>query len=257
MAIPAIKIEGLFKSFGALRVLDDLSLSVAAGEYVAIIGPNGAGKSTLLNVIGGELPATAGAVYIFGQKITAMPIYRRAHLGLARSFQTTRLFRNLTVLDNISLAFQGRKSSRYQMLRPFSGYSDVRAKAQELLESIDLWQKKNEPMKALSYGEQRRLEFAVSLASEPKVLLLDEPSAGLAIGEVPDFINTIKNLAGGTTLIFCAHDMDVVFGLARRVVVLYSGKFVADGTCEEIQHSPLVKEIYLGTQDGTSNIGTE
>ena len=147
-----------------------------------------------------------------------MPAHRRAHTGLARSFQITRLFYNLTVLDNIMLALQGAKPSRYQMFRPANAYSDILVKAQELLKSVDLWQKRDELMQAISYGEQRKMEIILSLASEPKVLLLDEPSAGLAIAEIPDFINMIKTLARDTTLIFAAHDMDVVFGLAHRVL---------------------------------------
>lgn len=246
----ALKIEGLSKRFGALEVLKGVSLTVEAGEYVAIIGPNGAGKTTLLNVITGELPATAGRVYIFGQDITTMPTHRRAHTGLARSFQITRVFPNLTVLQNISLALQGIKPSRYQMFRSTTAYGDVIAKAQRLLELIDLWAKREELMQTISYGEQRKMEIALSLASEPRVLLLDEPSAGLAIAEIPDFINTIKTVTKDTTLVFAAHDMDVVFGLADRVVVLYYGQFIAEGTPKEIQANPAVREIYLGGEEG-------
>lgn len=250
----AIKIEGLSKNFGALGILKDLSLTVEAGEYVAIVGPNGAGKTTLLNVLSGALPATAGRIYLFGQDISHMPAHRRAHIGLARSFQITRVFRNLTVLQNASLALHGMRQSRYRMLRSATGYPDIMARARELLEVIDLWSKRDEPTKALSYGEQRKLEFILSLASEPKVLLLDEPSAGLAVAEIPGFINTIKDLAKGTTLIFVAHDMDVVFGLANRILVLYFGQFIADGTPEEIRVNPRVREIYLGIEEDRTNV---
>jgi branched-chain amino acid transport system ATP-binding protein len=249
----AIKIEGLSKNFGALEVLRDLHLTVEAGEYVAVIGPNGAGKTTLLNVLSGVLPVAAGRIYMFGQDITSMPAHCRAHIGLARSFQIARLFGNLTVLQNISLALQGMRPSRYQMFRSAIGYGDVMAKAHNLLELIDLWVKRNEPMKALSYGEQRKMEFVLSLASEPRVLLLDEPSAGLGVAEIPNFVNTIKDLAKGTTLIFVAHDMDVVFDLARRILVLYIGQFIADGTPEEIRANPKVNEIYLGIEEDRTN----
>jgi branched-chain amino acid transport system ATP-binding protein len=244
----AIKLEGISKTFGALMVLQDLSLTVQAGEHVAIIGPNGAGKTTLINVIGGELQATAGRIYLLGQEVTNMPIYRRAHIGLSRSFQTTRVFNSLTLIDNMTLAVQGVKSSRYQMFRSATGYNDVITTARKLLESTNLWQKKDELVKDISYGEQRSMEIILSLASEPKVLLLDEPSAGLGIAESLDFVDMIRALAKDVTVIFTEHDMDVVFGLADRVIVLYYGAFIADGSPEEIQANLKVQEIYLGAK---------
>ena len=168
---------------------------------------------------------------------------------MARSFQINRLFYDLAVLDNVLLALQGTRPSRYQMFRPAPSYDELMAKAQSLLERIDLWGKRNELVQNIAYGEQRRMEIILSLAAEPKVLLLDEPSAGLAIGEIPDYINMIKALTKGTTLIFAAHDMDVVFGLAERVLVLYFGQFIADGKPEEIKTDPKVKEIYLGVEE--------
>ena len=251
----AIKIDRLSKNFGALKVLRNVSLTINAGEYVAIIGPNGAGKTTLLNIITGIIPASSGRIYVFGQDISNMSIHRRAHIGLARSFQITRVFYNLSLLQNVSLALHGMRPSRYHIHRLSISYHDVMAKAQELLELIGLWEKKNEPMKALSYGERRKTEFILSLASEPKILLLDEPSSGLAVADVPDFINTIKDLARGTTLILVAHHMDVVFGLAQRVVVLYFGECIADGTCEEIRGNPRVKEVYLSAEGDLTNAG--
>ena len=181
-----------------------------------------------------------------------MPKHRRTHVGLARSFQLSRVFLNLTVLQNMLIAVQGTRQTRYRMFRPAAAYSGIIAKAQELLELVDLWGKRAELTSNISYGEQRKLEIALSLASEPRVLLLDEPTAGLAVGEIPDFINMIKTLTKDITLLFPAHDMDVVFGLASRVVVLYYGQFIADGRPEEIQHNPLVREIYLGIDGGES-----
>jgi branched-chain amino acid transport system ATP-binding protein len=245
----AIRIKGLSKNFGGLQVLRDLNLTLEAGEYVAIIGPNGAGKTTLLNILSGISLPTAGHIYMFGQDITKMPVHSRAQIGLARSFQISRVFYNLTVLQNISLALQGMEPSRYGMFRPFTGYSHVMSKAREFLESIDLWPKRQELMKSLSYGEQRKIEFVLSLVSKPRVLLLDEPSAGLAVADVGNLVNTIKELARGTTLIFVAHDMDVVFDLAKRILVLYYGQFTADGTPEEIRADPRVGEIYLGIEE--------
>ncbi len=251
----AIRIEGLSKNFSGLQVLKGLSLTVEAGEYVALIGPNGAGKTTLMNVLTGEFPADAGHVYLFGKEILRMPTYRRLKLGLARSFQITRLFKSLTVFVNVSLALQGNQPSRYNMFRSASAFNTINRKAKDLLESIGLWEKRSELLEKLPYGEQRKMEFALSLASEPKVLLMDEPTAGLDIAEIPDFINTIKNLTKGTTLLFAAHDMDVVFDLAKRIVVLYFGKFIADGTPEEIQANQLVQEIYLGNEGNTCDAG--
>jgi branched-chain amino acid transport system ATP-binding protein len=246
----ALKIEGLSKNFGALEVLRDVSLTVKTGECVAIIGPNGAGKTTLLNVVSGELVPTAGRIYILGQEVTRIPTHRRVHTGLSRSFQLTRVFPNLTILQNILLALHGIRPSCYQMFRPTIAYNNLVAKAQKLLELINLWGKRNELACAISYGEQRKMEIALSLASEPKLLLLDEPSAGLDIGEIPDFVKTMKTLVKDITLVFSAHDMEVVFGLANRVVVLYYGKFIADGTPKEIKANPTVREIYLGVEEG-------
>lgn len=246
MAMEALRIEGLSKNFGALQVLKDLSLTIEAGEYVAVIGPNGAGKTTLMNVISGGFSATAGRVYLYGQEITNMPAHRRTHVGLARSFQLNRLFSDLTVLDNIVLALQGTRFSRYEMFRAATAYEEIFTEAHQLLESVYLWEKRSSRVQAISYGEQRKMEILLALASKPKVLLMDEPTAGLDIGEISDFVNTIRALAKGTTLLFAAHDIDLVFGLAQRVVVLYFGECIAQGTCEEIQANSTVKEIYLG-----------
>jgi len=251
----ALRIDRLSKNFGGLRVLSDLSLNVEAGEYVAIIGPNGAGKTTLLNVITGELPATSGWLHLFGKDITAMPAHQRVQAGLGRSFQITRLFYDLTVIDNISLALQAISPSRYQIFRQAESYSEIFAEAEELLKTIDLWDKRNELAAGISYGEQRKMETILALASKPKLLLMDEPTTGLAPDEIDDFIKMLKALAAGTTLVFAAHDMDVVFDLAHRVIVLYFGQIIAEGTPEQIQGNPKVKEIYLGVEKDAPNAG--
>lgn len=242
----SLRIDRLSKNFGGLRVLNDLSLTVEAGEYVAVIGPNGAGKTTLLNVITGELSANTGRLYLFGKDITAMPTHQRIQAGLGRSFQITRLFYDLTVLDNISLALQASRPSRYQMFHETARYSEVITEAERLLKTIDLWHKRDELAASISYGEQRKMEIILALSSKPKVLLMDEPTVGLASAEIHDFINMIRALATDTTLIFSAHDMNVVFSLAKRVVVLYFGEIVAEGTPEQIQGNQRVREIYLG-----------
>lgn len=251
----ALRVEHLSKNFGGVQALQDVSFSVESGEKLAIIGPNGAGKTTLFNVLNGQLSATAGRVYLFGQEITTMATHRRAHLGQARSFQLTSLFPNLTILDNTLLALQGIKPSRFQMFRPIIAYKHLFVRAEELLGSMALWGKRDEPVQAISYGEQRKMEIALSLASEPKLLLLDEPSTGLTAAESADVINMLRNLGLGITVLVVAHDMDLVFGLAGRIIVLHYGQIIAEGTPEEIQAHPRVKEIYIGIEEGTEDAG--
>ncbi len=241
-----LKIDRLYKNFGGLQVLKDLSLTVKEREYVAIIGPNGAGKTTLFNMISGEIPLTAGNLYFFGENITRMPTHQRIHIGMGRSFQITRFFFNLTVLDNIALGLQGVSPSKYQMFRRATRYDHINSEAERLLKQVDLWDKKDEIAASISYGEQRRLEIILALASKPKLLLMDEPTVGLSVAEIETFISMVKELAAETTVIFSAHDMDVVFTLARRVVVLYFGQIIADGKPEQIQCNEKVREIYLG-----------
>jgi branched-chain amino acid transport system ATP-binding protein len=244
----ALRVEKLSKDFGGVRAVHDLSFHVQEGEHLAIIGPNGAGKTTLFNLLGGQLSPSGGKVYFFGQDITHMATHRRAHLGIARSFQIVSLFMNLTVLGNILLALQGTKAFRYQMVRPVSSYKTLFTKAEELLSSMDLWSKKDEPLHSISYGEQRKLEIAVSLASEPRLLLLDEPSCGLTAIEGADVVSRIRNLSSNITVIVVAHDMDLVFGVAQRIMVLHYGEFIAEGTCEQIRVNDKVKEIYMGME---------
>ena len=245
----ALRVDGLSKNFGGLQVLRNVSFTIETGERLAIIGPNGAGKTTLFNLLNGQDPATAGRVYLFGQEITNMAIHRRAHLGMARSFQVTASFLELTVLDNIVLAVQGLKPSRFQMFRSITTYDGLYVKARELLESIDLWEKRDDLVRNLSGGEQRRLEIAFSIASEPRLLLLDEPSCGLTSAEGTEVMNRIRNLGTDITVVVVAHDMDLVFGLADRIMVLYYGEIIADGTPEEIQADSRVKEIYMGVEE--------
>jgi len=249
----ALKVDGISKDFGGVHAVRDVSFSVEAGEHLAIIGPNGAGKTTLFNLLSGQLSPTVGRVYLFGQEITNMAAHRRAHLGIARSFQLTTLFLNLTVLDNILLALQGTRPSRFQMFRSATAYEHLYTKAQKLLDSMDLWEKKDDPVHAISYGEQRKLEIALSLASEPKLLLLDEPSTGLTTAEGADIISMIRELGADITVIIVAHDMDLVFGVAERIIVLHYGEIIAEGTCDEISHDLRVKEIYMGSEEATGN----
>ncbi|OGO19003.1 MAG: hypothetical protein A2144_12605 [Chloroflexi bacterium RBG_16_50_9] len=244
----ALRVEGVSRHFGGVHAVQNISFQVIAGEHLAIIGPNGAGKTTLFNLLGGQLSPTAGHVYFYGQDITHVPAHQRAHLGIARSFQVTALFPNLTVLENTLLAAQGNQPSRFQMFRSNKAYQDFFIKAQNFLAPMGLWEKKDEPVQAISYGEQRKLEMALSLVSEPKLLLLDEPSTGLTAAESADITSRLRNLARGITVILVAHEMDLVFGVAERIIVLHHGEIITEGTCQQISTNPKVKEIYMGDE---------
>lgn len=245
----ALRVKDLSKDFGGIHAVQGVSFKVEAGERLAIIGPNGAGKTTLFNLLSGQLCPTNGQVYFFGQECTHKSPNHRAHLGIARSFQVTSLFSNLTVKQNILLAFQGVRPSRFQMYRHASSYRDLYNRAQELLGFMGLCPKEDEPVHAISYGEQRKLEIALSLASEPKLLLLDEPSCGLTTAESAEITSMIRNLGKGITVILVAHDMDLVFGVAERILVLHYGQIIAEGTSEQIRVDSRVKEIYMGSEE--------
>jgi branched-chain amino acid transport system ATP-binding protein len=244
----ALRVESLCKNFGGVQAARNVSFSVEGGQHIAIIGPNGAGKTTLFNLLNGQIAPTSGFIYFFGRKINNMAVYERAQLGIGRSFQITSLFLNLTVLKNMLLALQGTQPSRFQMFRPSTAYQNFYTKAQKLLESMDLWGKKDEPVQDISYGEQRKLEIALSLGSEPKLLLLDEPSCGLTSAESADITGHIRDLGKNIAVILVAHDMDLVFSVAERILVLHYGEIIAQGTPEEIRDDPRVKEIYMGAQ---------
>ena len=232
--------------------MNDLSFSVNAGERLAIIGPNGAGKTSLFTLINGQFSATAGQIYFFGENVTNLPTHRRAHLGMARAFQIISLLLKLTVLDNSLLTIHGTKPHRYKMLHPVKKFRDVFEKTEHSLKSLDLWEKRYELVKNLAYGEQRRLEIGLGLAMQPKLLLLDEPSAGLTKEESSDIIKIIKNLGKGITALIVDHDMDVVFEVAERIIVLHYGQIIADGPPESIKNDQMVREIYMGAEDDIS-----
>ena len=238
--------ESVSKNFGGLQVLEEISFSIKAGQKIAIIGPNGAGKTTLFNCIAGQLPASGGSIRFMDRDITRLSPNRRLHLGLSRSFQINSLFPELTLMDNMLLAFHGARYPHFRFFRSMKSRRDLFSRAEELMGSIGLWEMKDSPVSSLSYGDQRLLEVAFGLASEPRLLMLDEPTAGLSTAEAVDFENTIRQLLGDATLFFCAHDMDLVFNLADRILVLNYGKLIAEGRPEEIKANPRVKEIYLG-----------
>ena len=241
-----LRVDNLSKHFGGLSVLTDVAFTVEAGQKVALIGPNGAGKSTLLNVIGGQLPVSSGDVWLDEHRITALPPHKRLHLGLGRSYQVNNMFFSLPILENVLLALYGGERSHFQMFGTLPKRHDLLAEAKKLLGTVGLWEKRFRALGSLSYGDQRLVELLCAFTSKPKIVLLDEPSAGLPTAEAAAFADIIRRLAGETTLLFCAHDMDLVFNLADNIMVLYFGKIIAKGLPQEISADPKVREIYLG-----------
>jgi branched-chain amino acid transport system ATP-binding protein len=248
----SLRVENLSRDFGGIHAARNVSFKIEEGEHLAIIGPNGAGKTTLFNLISGQMPPTSGKIFFYNQDITRLPTHQRTHLGMARSYQTVNLFNDLTVLENISLALQGTKNIRFQMFRSALSFKSIFAKSEEMLESIGLWEKKDTPVHSISYGEQRKLEIALSLASEPKLLLLDEPSCGLTSTESTDITTRIRKLGEKITVMLVAHDMDLVFGVAQRIIVLHYGEIITEGTCDQIRTNNKVKEIYMGVGEETA-----
>jgi branched-chain amino acid transport system ATP-binding protein len=245
--IPALELKGLCKSFGGLQATRDVTLKVMPGDRKAIIGPNGAGKTTLFNVITGIYPATSGNVILFGQDVTKWPSHQRTALGMARTFQITSLFPKLTVLDNVLLAIKGLRPSKFVMWRFLSSYKDVYDKAHQLLEQVGFLDRKDVEVRNLSHGEQRQLEIVLGLASDPKILLLDEPAAGLSSGESTEMTEFLRKLDPRLAILLIEHDMDVVFDVADEISVLHFGEILETGSPERIKKSPRVQEIYLGT----------
>jgi len=243
-----LRVENLGQRYGGLKVLFDLSFSLESGERVALIGPNGAGKTTLLNVLSGFVSPAAGRISLLNHDVTKMPSFRRTALGMARSFQINTLFPGLDLLTNVLLAIQGVQPTRFHWFRPITVYSNNIAMARELLDMVGLWSKRNSRVTELSHGQQRSLEIIMALASRPKLLLLDEPSAGLTAEESDNLTDMIHSWTQDTTVFFCAHDLDLVFSLADRVMVLYYGKIISQGTPEKIQDDSKVREIYLGIE---------
>ena len=234
------------KIFGGLHAVDGVELAVRPGERRALIGPNGAGKTTLFNLISGALPPTSGAIAFFGRDVTRMAQHRRAALGLSRTFQISNLFPTLTVLENCLLAVQALTPARLAMHRPLAGYTVLHEGARASLAAVGLSDRADAIVKNLSHGEHRQLEIALALAGRPRVLLLDEPTAGLSPAESRLMAELLAKLDPAMTVLIIEHDMDIALELAQRVTVLHYGKVIADGTRDAIRVDPLVREIYLG-----------
>jgi len=246
MEAPALVLHGIAKAFGGLQVLDDVTLQVARGERRAIIGPNGAGKTTLFHIMSGMLQPTAGRVELLGSDVTRRPVHRRIALGMARTFQITNLFPNLTVEQNVILALQGLTPSKYALLRPLSGDRRLIERAGGLLSEWQLADRRLSLVKELSYGEQRALEILLAVCQRPKVLLLDEPTAGLSPAETAAAVKIVHGLPRDMAIVLIEHDMDVAFQLCETMTVLHSGRILASGTVDEVRRDPNVKSVYLG-----------
>ena len=247
--LSSLLVENVSKSFGSLQALSDVNIDLGHGERRAIIGPNGAGKTTLFHVICGNIPASFGKVYLFGQDITQVPVHRRSGLGLARTFQVTNLFPNLNVLENVILSLQAHRPMKFSMHRRLSSYQAIYVRAREMMETWQLWETRDALVQNLSYGEQRQVELLLALAGDPKVLLLDEPTAGLSPGETTIVTSLIRGLDKDMSILLIEHDMDVVFGLVDQITVLHQGQVLASGTSSDIQADSRVTDIYLGTGD--------
>ena len=244
--LPALELRNLHKRFGNTEVIRGASLCVAAGERVAIIGPNGAGKSTLFNLISGADQPTQGEILLSGQPIRGLEPYQVHRLGLARSFQITQVFPQLSVLENLRCAVLWHLGYGYSFWRMLASLRDVNARTAELLDLLGLAHKRLVPAMDLAYADQRALELGITLASGAPVLLLDEPTAGMGRSETQHFVRLIEAATRGKTLLMVEHDMDVVFELADKVAVLVYGEFIAFDTPQRVRADPRVQEAYLG-----------
>jgi branched-chain amino acid transport system ATP-binding protein len=243
-----LRTDALSKSFGSLAAVRDVSLEFNAGEIHAIIGPNGAGKTTFLNLLSGELPPSAGSLYFGGAEITRWPPDRRARAGMARSFQHSSVFDDLTTFENTRLAAQTRLPTSFRFFRPASRYGLVNVSASTVLDEIGLAKMGGVPAGEISHGGQRQLEIAMLMAIEPKLMLLDEPTSGMGRSETSELIGTLRTLSKKHTLVLVEHDMDVVFTLASRITVMVNGSVLASGRPEEVRANAEVRTAYLGDE---------
>jgi branched-chain amino acid transport system ATP-binding protein len=249
---PILRLRGIGRRFGGLDAVRDVDLDVAPGERRAILGPNGAGKTTLFNVISGDMPATSGTIEFLGQDIGAIPAPGRTRLGMGRTYQKSRLFLGLSVEDNLYLAVLGSRGGHQRLIRSARD-DEMRERARELARTVGLENQIATLVGSISHGEQRQLEVAMARATEPKLMLLDEPASGLSRGERVALTDLLLELDKSITLILIEHDMDVALRVAQSVTMMHDGRKIVEGTPDEIRANALVHELYLGgrvTDDG-------
>jgi len=242
----ALSITNLCKQFGGLRVTANVSLAVAPGERRLIIGPNGAGKTTLFNLITGEIAPDSGSIRLFEQDITRVPVHRRPHLGMARTYQIITLFASDTIVRNVTLALLGLSPLRWSLLRDLDQQHELAERARAALARVGLADIADRPLSQTSYGERRRVEIAMALAQDPKVLLLDEPFAGLSIDERRDVRQLLNAIPREVSVVMIEHNMDVALDWAERITLLHFGEVIVEGTRAEVVANPRTREVYLG-----------
>jgi branched-chain amino acid transport system ATP-binding protein len=244
-ASAALTLEGVTRTFGALRAIEDVSFSVGVGERRAVLGANGAGKTTLFNCITGDFPATSGRVRFFGEDITALPPHERIRMGLRRTYQSSLLFRNLTVRENMFLAVRGAARARFSFLQPRALHPS-RAATEDLLERVRLTHVAAQPVSSLSHGQQRQVEIGMALAGAPRLILFDEPAAGLSPGERRELVALLAALPSHMGYVLIEHDLDIALRVVERVTVMHNGRVLKHVTPAEIESDPVVQSIYMG-----------
>jgi branched-chain amino acid transport system ATP-binding protein len=241
----ALVLSGVTRAFGALRAVDDVNLTVAAGQKYAILGSNGAGKTTLFNAITGDFPPTAGRIHFFGEDITELTPYERIRKGMRRTYQSSLLFRELTVRDNLFLAVRGVSEGRFSFLRPGTRQASNVA-TQELLERARLSHLANETVANLAHGQQRQLEIGMALAGAPRLILFDEPAAGLSPAERRELVILLTSLPSHMSFVLIEHDLDIALKVVEKVTVMHNGRVIKEGTPNEIENDAQVQAIYMG-----------
>jgi branched-chain amino acid transport system ATP-binding protein len=243
----ALRLDGVTRAFGALRAVDDVSLSVAAGQKYAILGSNGAGKTTLFNAITGDFPPTTGRIYFFGEDITELPPHERIRKGLRRTYQSSLLFRELSVRDNLFLAVRGVSNGRFAFLRARASHASTVA-TQDLLERARLSHLADELVATLAHGQQRQLEIGMALAGAPRLILFDEPAAGLSPAERRELVALLRSLPEHMSFVLIEHDLDIALSVTERVTVMHNGRVLKTGTPSEIENDAQVQAIYMGSK---------